>query len=79
MIYGVEDQGDEDFQSFFYQLSNDDEDATLEDYLMFNDNLATWADQVNGEAGEIQQPPKHWTVLMTCISNFQNQNNGSSY
>ena len=59
MIYGVEDQGDEDFQSFFYQLSNDDEDATLEDYLMFNDNLATWADQVNREAGVIQQPPKH--------------------
>ena len=42
-----EDEVDEEFQSLFSQLSNDDEDITLEDYLTFDDNLSTSVGQIN--------------------------------
>ena len=42
-----EDEVDEEFQSLFSQLSNDDEDITFEDYLTFDDNLSTSVGQIN--------------------------------
>ena len=72
-----EDEVDEEFQSLFSQLSNDDEEVTLEDYLTFDDNLSTSVGQINTNLEDWHETARE-EVIRDVVSEREFSTNSSS-